>query len=104
MVKKLILFGLLFYLLTLFQTSFFPHFIFGLSQKNLNYFFNLSWVLILLLSFFEKKTEKFSFLLALLGGFFSDIFSEKFFGFYTLSFLLSCFFVKNILKKYVQLL
>jgi rod shape-determining protein MreD len=103
MVKKVILFGLLFYLLTLFQTSFFPHFIFGISQKNLNYFSNLNWILVFLFSFFEKKTEKFSFLLAFFGGFFSDIFSEKIFGFYILFFIFTCFFVKNILRRYVQL-
>jgi rod shape-determining protein MreD len=104
MVKKIILFGLLFYFLTLLQTSLFPHFIFGISQKNLNYFFNLSWIFVVLFSFFERKTEKFSFLLAFLGGFLSDIFSEKFFGFYIFLFILSCFFVKGIFKKYVQLL
>jgi len=104
MVKKIFLFGLLFYFLTILQTSLFPHFIFGLSQKILNYFFNLNWGLIFLFSFFEKKTEKLSFFFGFLNGFFADIFSEKFFGFYILLFVLTCFFVKNFLKKYVQFL
>jgi len=73
MIKKITIFILFFYLLVLLQTSFFPQ---------------------------EPKTLLGVFL-AFFGGFFLDIFSENFFGFWTLISITISIFIKFVFKKYV---
>ena len=92
--KKLLFFTFLFYFLILLQESFFVH-IFP-------YVPNIVLVTICLVSFFEEKNDNSGIYLGLIGGFFLDIFSESFFGFYILTSLLISFFIKIILKNYIQ--
>ena len=63
---------------------------------------NLVLIAIILLNFLEDPKDKFGILAAILGGFFLDIFSEKFFGFYVLIAILTSLFIKLFLKKYFQ--
>ena len=92
--KKLLFFTFLFYFLILLQESFFIH-IFP-------YVLNLVLVMICLINLFEEKNDNSGIYLSLIGGFFLDIFSENFFGFYILTSLLISFFIKIILKSYIK--
>ena len=53
-------------------------------------------------NFFEDREEDSGIFISLIGGVFLDIFSESFFGFYILTSLLISFFIKIVLKNYVQ--
>jgi rod shape-determining protein MreD len=89
MVRKIFFLILFFYLLTLFQTSFFPHF----------------WpvlIIVVLINLFEPQKEKLGLFSAFFGGFFLDIFSENFIGFWILILLTLAFFIKLVLRKHVQ--
>lgn len=98
MVKKII-FLILLYFLVLMQSSFFPHF--GIfSGKS---FFNLVFILVILINLFEKREGDFGILCAFWSGFFHDIFCERFIGPYLLIFLSFAIFIKFFLKQYVQL-
>ena len=92
--KKLLFFTFLFYFLILLQESFFLHFF--------PYMPNIVLVGICLINLFEEKNDNSGVYLSLTGGFFLDIFSESFFGFYILTSLLISFFIKIILKNYIQ--
>ncbi len=94
--KKLIILILGFYFLTLFQISFFPHFF---LTNSLNFIL----ILVVLINLFEPRKEKLGLFSAFFGGFFLDIFSENFFGFWVLIFLAIAVFLKFILRKYVQI-
>ncbi len=94
MAKKILMVTLFFYLLTLLQTSFFPL----LS----NYLPNLILISTILISLFEAPKSNLGVLSALIGGFFLDIFSENFIGFYILISLSLYLFIKFFLKEYVQ--
>jgi rod shape-determining protein MreD len=86
-----------FYFLALFQASFMPHFgIYGVIP-------NIVLLAIFTVNFFEKQEGKVGFLVAIFGGFFMDIFSGRFLGFYVLISLGICFFVKYILRSYIRL-
>ncbi len=101
MVKKP--FILLFlYFLVLFQISFLPHFRFFWSFSG-NNFFNLVFLVLLLINLLEKKEENFGILFAFFAGFLLDIFSESFIGFHVLLFVLISLFIKFFLKQYVQI-
>ena len=93
--KKFIFFMFLFYSLILLQESFFVHFF--------NYLPNIVLITIFFINFFEDKEEDFGIFISLVGGLFLDLSSESFFGFYILTSLLMAFFIKIVLKKYVQL-
>ena len=99
MVKKIIFFILIFYILTLIQTSFLVHFNVSGVIPNLVLIavifinlFNVSW---------QQKVSA-----AVIGGFYLDIFSLNdvggFFGFYTLILIGFSFFLKIILERYVR--
>jgi len=84
---------LIFYFLVLAQISFFPHL----------FSFNLILLLVILINIFESEKRKTGLVSAFFGGFFLDIFSENFIGFWILILMtLSCL-IKFGLKKYVQI-
>lgn len=83
------------YILTLLQTSFFPHFPGG-------YWLNLVLIAVVVVSLFENRKEKLGFFGAFFGGFFLDIFSENFIGFWVLILLAIAVFIKFVFKKYVR--
>ena len=84
-----------FYLLTLLQTSFFPHW-------PHVYLLNLVLIIVALINLLEPEKEKFGLFSAFLGGFFLDIFSENFLGFWVLILLSVAIFIKFFLRKYLQ--
>jgi len=87
---------LFFYLLTLFQTSFFPHF-------PLGHFLNFVLIIVVLINLFEAPKGKLGLFGAFFGGFFLDVFSENFIGFWILILLALAVFIKFILRKHVQI-
>jgi len=100
MVKKIIFFIFIFYILTLIQTSFLVHFnISGITP-------NLVLMAVIFINIFNSSQwQKIS--SAVIGGFFLDIFSlanglAGFFGFYTLILTGFSFFLKIILERYVR--
>jgi len=92
--KTLILF-LLFYFLTLLQTSFLIHY----SWHNAG--IHLVLLIFVLLLFNKKKDIKEGLVLAVLAGFFIDIFSSYFFGLFILLFII-LFFLVSYLKKRIS--
>jgi len=92
--KKLLFFTFLIYFLILLQESFFVHFF--------PYLPNIILVVICLVNLFEEREDNFGIYLSLVGGFFLDIFSETFFGFYVVTLLLMSFFIKIVFKNYIQ--
>lgn len=94
MLKKFIFLILFFYFLILFQTSFLSRFFIFLP--------NLILVVIGLINFFEEQKSNSGIFAALVGGFFLDIFSEQFFGYYFLISFSLAFFIKFALKNYIQ--
>jgi len=96
-VKKFLILTFILYILVLLRTSFLVHF-------NIKGFvFNLILITIIFINFFEERNKLSGIYLAFLGGFFLDIFSEKFFGFYILISIAISIFIKLILKKYVRI-
>lgn len=93
MIKKIAIFILFFYLLISFQTSFFPHFS--------NFLPNTVLIAIILINLFVPLHSWFGVSAAFVGGFFLDIFSENFFGFWILILLIMSIFIKFVFKKYV---
>jgi hypothetical protein len=96
MVKKILILTLSFYLLAAFQSSFLAHFF---PEK----FLNLILISVILINFFEIPSENFGIISALIGGFFLDFFSERFFGFWILILLFISIFIKFIFKKHVRI-
>ena len=94
---KILLFTILLYILVLFQASFLIYF----DIKG--FILNLIFVLIILLNLFERKENYSGLWTAAIGGFFLDIFSENFIGFYALILLMVAIFIKYILKQYVRI-
>jgi len=99
MIKRIIFFVLIFYILTLLQTSFLVHFnVFGIVPN-----FVLIAVIFINLFGSSDREKVFS---AVIGGFYLDVFSlndrGEFFGFYTLILLGLFLFLKIILEKYVR--
>ncbi|MCK4453822.1 rod shape-determining protein MreD [Candidatus Parcubacteria bacterium] len=97
MLKKILFLIIVFYILTLFQTSFMPFFdINGLT-------INLVLVLVILINLFEVPEKKIGLWSAFMAGFFLDVWSSMPFGIEILIFVLVAVFIKFILKKYVQI-
>ncbi|MFH1575801.1 MAG: rod shape-determining protein MreD [Candidatus Nealsonbacteria bacterium] len=95
MIKRvLILFSVL-YLLALSQMSFFIHF------RILGIIPNFILILVLMINIFEKPQKNTGIFAGFIGGFFLDIFSSNFIGFYTLILLTLFFLIKIIFRKYV---
>ncbi|MEA3292990.1 MAG: rod shape-determining protein MreD [Patescibacteria group bacterium] len=96
MTKNIFIFIILFYFLILFQTSFLVHF-------NINGWTpNLILIILILTLFLEKPTNKNAIYVAIICGFFWDIFSETFIGFHILIGLFLVILIKIILKKYIR--
>ena len=98
MIKKIIFLLFLFYILTLVQTSFWIYF----SFKGMT--FNLVLLLIIIISLFAQE-RWFAIASAFIGGFYLDVFSfslTRFFGFYTLISVGLAFFIRLVIRKYVQ--
>jgi len=93
MLKKILIFSLFFYLLTLLQTSFFPHFFSVLP--------NFVLITVFFINLFISKKDYSQLILSPIAGFFLDIFSENFIGYYILISLAIAIFVKFLFKKYV---
>jgi hypothetical protein len=93
--KNIFILIILFYLTVLFQTSFFPHFPIG-------HFLNFVLVLVVIINLFEAQEGKLGLFGAFFGGFFLDIFSEIFLGFWVIILLAIAVFIKFILRKYVR--
>ena len=93
--KNIVFFIICFYFLTLLQSSFFPHFPFG-------HWLNLVLIAVVLINLFTPHHSWWGVISAFFGGFFLDIFSEKFFGFWVLLLLAASILIKFILKKYVR--
>lgn len=96
--KTLFLFFFLFFLI-LAQSSFFPHFLIRGISFN---FFLLAIVLVCLFA----QDRNFALFSALIGGLYLDIYSFSgigFFGMYTASLLCLAFFLRLVIRKYVQL-
>lgn len=91
---------LFFYVLVLLQTSFLVHFkeVFGWWLA-----FGLLIIGVILVNFFEDHRKNSGIISAFFAGFFLDIFSENFFGFWTLILMAAAIFIKFILKKYVRI-
>ena len=98
--KRLILIFFGFYFLTLIQTSFLIHFkaLFGWQAG-----FGLILIAVILINLFESPSKNGGIFSALFGGFFLDIFSENFIGFWILISIAIALFIKFIFKKYVRI-
>ena len=97
MIKKILLIILFFYILTLLQTSFFVHF-----SINGNVF-NIVILAVILINLFFSQEQLLGIFSAFIAGFFLDIFSENFIGFYILILLGLALFIQFVLKKYVRI-
>lgn len=95
MIKFLILL-LAFYFLAIFQVSFFSHFEIGGTLAN------LLLILVLILILFAKSRDL-ALSGAFLAGLFFDFFSETFFGFYLLIFLILALFLRKIHQFFYQI-
>ncbi|MDO8424547.1 MAG: rod shape-determining protein MreD [bacterium] len=94
--KKAILAIFFLYLLALIQASFLPNFQFwGFAP-------NFVLALVVLINLFEGPQENVGVAAAFFGGFFLDIFSGRFFGFWIVILLASAIFIKYLFKKYFQ--
>ncbi|MDD5606534.1 MAG: hypothetical protein PHN37_01565 [Candidatus Pacebacteria bacterium] len=82
---------LFFYFLTIFQVSF-------LADR-----FNLVFLIVIIWSFIEKRENNLAFFNALIGGFFLDIFSDKFIGFNVLILIVLTLLIKNFIIKHVRI-
>lgn len=89
MIKKILFLIVIFYILTLLQTSFLVHFdIAGLTP-------NLILILVCLLNFFEKPKEYWGIFGAITGGFFLNIFSNSFIGISIIILVFISLFIKK---------
>lgn len=95
MVRNILIFSLFFYFLTLFQASFLVHF--GLW----GWVPNLILIFVALLNIFTPDA-KLGIGAAFIGGFFLDVFSDNFIGFWILILLAVALFIKFILTRYVR--
>ena len=94
--KKIIILFFCFYFFALLQASFFPHF-------SLGHLLNLVLIVVVLINLFEARKEKSGLFSAFFGGFFLDIFSDNFIGFWILILLAISIFIKFVLRKHVRL-
>ena len=85
-----------FYVLALLQSSFLVHF--GI----LGYVLNFILIITIFINLFEESQKNLGISAAFIGGFFLDIFSENFFGFWILTLLAMSLFIKFIFKRYVR--
>jgi len=97
MSKKILLTVLLFYILTLIQTSFLVHFpILGVIPNSI-------LIVVLLINLLEDPKGNLGVVSALSGGFFLDVFSQKPIGFYILILVFLAFSIKFIIKRHIRI-
>lgn len=84
-----------FYFLALCQTSFLAHF------SAFNVIPNLVLIAVILINILESPKNYTGVFIAFAGGFFLDIFSSGFIGFYVLILVAAAFLIKIILRNYV---
>ena len=97
MFKKILISIIVFYFLVLVQTSFLVHFtIFDVVP-------NIVLILVVVWNILEKRKNHLGVINALMGGFFLDIFSNRFIGFYVLILVGLAIFIKLIFKRYVRI-
>lgn len=99
MIKRILALIILFYILALFQSSFLVHFNFFLGQLG----WSLILISVILINLLERSKNCLGYFSAGIGGFFLDIFSKNFIGFYILILMGITIFIKFILKKYISL-
>ncbi|MBU3964600.1 hypothetical protein KJ562_02700 [Patescibacteria group bacterium] len=87
---KIIISLIVFYFLAVFQASYLIHF------KIVGGIWNPILVAIIFLNFFEKYKDKSGLVMGGLAGFYLDLFSSYFFGFFTLIGILVAFAIKSI--------
>ena len=100
MIKKTIFLLFFIYFLTLLQVSFLSHFSFWGFVPNYVLLF------LIFINLFEDSDGKFGLMVALIGGFFMDVFSfhsDYFFGIYMLFFLLVYLVLRFLVRNYVKL-
>ncbi len=92
---------LFFYILVLFQASFLIHFDVFL-EGFAGYIPNLTLIAVILVNVFEHPPKNLGIFSGFAGGFFLDVFSEHFFGFYVLILAGLAMVLKFILRNYVR--
>ena len=97
MIKKVFIFIILFYFLALIQTSFMIHF------KTWNIVPNLILFSVIVWNIFEKADNRFGVYQAVIGGFFLDIFSNRFIGFNILILVILVILIKLFFRRYVRI-
>lgn len=97
MLKNLVILTILFYFLTLLQTSFLVHF----SIKGV--VINLILIALFLINILEIPEKNIGVVAAGISGLFWDIFSEKFIGYHILILVLFALLIKIILVRYVRI-
>ncbi|MCX6738027.1 MAG: hypothetical protein NTY11_01240 [Candidatus Parcubacteria bacterium] len=98
---KAIISFIAFYFLAIFQVSYLTHF------KIVGGLWNPVLIAVVFLNFFEKKEDKSGLIIGALGGFYLDLFSPYFLGFFTLIGLGIAFLIKYIrpfldIKKFIS--
>ena len=94
---KILIAIILFYFLAILQTSFLAHFIFfGIT-------INLILISVIIWNFLENPNDHSGIFVALIGGFFLDIYSSGLICFNILILVSIAIFEKIILKKYVRI-
>lgn len=96
-IEDLIIIILFSYLFFIFQTSFLVH----LDIKGIVP--NLVLIAVFLVNILENPVNYYGVLIAVIFGFFWDIFSEKFIGFHILILVFTSILIKTILKRYVRI-
>lgn len=100
MKTKSVIIVLFLYILVLFQASFWPRF--DLFSGSWLRYLNAVLAFVVVFSLFEKRKEGGSLAAAAFGGLFLDLYSENFFGFWTIILLSSATLIKFILRRYVR--
>lgn len=97
MFKKILISIIVFYFLVLIQTSFLVHFTIFDAVPN------IVLILVIVWNILEKRKNHLGVINALMGGFFLDIFSNRFIGFYILILVGLAILIKLIFKRYVRI-
>lgn len=85
----------------LLQTSLMPHF--GAFGRGWFEWINFTTLGVAIIVLFERRRHNFSWLAAVWGGLWLDIYSAHFFGFWTIVLIALVFAVKFGIKKYVRI-
>ena len=97
--KRILILTLIFYFLVILETSFFAHF------RIFWFIPNFIIILTIIINIFDKEKNFFSIgiLSAMIGGFFLDLFSSQFIGYYILILTGISLIIKIFLKRYVRI-